>query len=199
MDQNWAHFAGDLLKHSRSQAGLTQRELAAKAGVSNSEVARIESYRVQPSIPVLGRLLDVLGLGVGISGEYRDNRASANGIAESIKAEVAANNDQRAFLAWLVLLDDLSAVTSVRLLELVRDPPLPTGDSRYDELIAGLVEYVCEAKAVDPPPWVDEPWRTTEQWYVSGLPGLYEFEREESPPPFAKRGVYLLERSLSRA
>ena len=199
MDRNWTHFAGDLLKHSRAQAGLTQRALAEKAGVSNSEVARIETYRVQPSIPVLGRLLDAIGLGVELSGEYIDNRASAKGIAESIKAEVAANNDQRAFLTWLVLLDDLSAVAPVRLLELVREPAPPTGDSRYDALIAGLVEYVCQAKAVDIPVWVDEPWRATEEWYVSGIPGLYGFEREESPPPFAKRGVYLLERSLSRA
>jgi len=199
MEYRWTRFAGDLLKHSRAQAGLSQHQLAVLAGVSNAEVARIETYRVQPSIPVLGRLLDAIGLGVKLSGEYIDNRVSARETAESIKIEIAANNDQRAFLNWLILLDDLNAVTPVRLLELVEDPATPTDSSDYDALIAGLVEHVCQQKGVQPPDWVGETWRSTEEWYVSGIPELYEFEREESPSPFAKRGVYLLERSLSRA
>jgi len=76
---------------------------------------------------------------------------------------------------------------------------IPTESSNYDALIAGLVEHVCQQKGVQPPDWVDETWRSTEEWYVSGIPELREFEREESPSPFAKRGVYLLEQSLSRA
>ncbi|MHB8190586.1 MAG: helix-turn-helix domain-containing protein [Ferrimicrobium sp.] len=199
MNQDWAHFAGDLLRHSRNQAGLTQRDLAARAGVSVSEVARIETYRVQPSIPVLGRLIDAIGMGITLTSQYIDNRSSVTETAESIKQALAANNEHRAFLTWLVLLDDLNAVAPVRLSELVKDPPTTTGDSDYDALIAGLVEYVCLAKVVDPPAWVDEPWRTTQDWYISGIPGLAELERKESPHCFARRGVYLVEQSLSRA
>lgn len=199
MTQEWKYFAGDLLKRSRAQAGLSQHKLAVLAGVSDASIARIETYRVQPSIPVLGRLLDAIGLGVKLSGEYIDNRVNARETAESIKKEISVHNDQRAFLNWLILLDDLNAVTPVRLLELVEDPAAPTGSSDYDALIAGLVEYVCREKDLQPPVWVDEPWRTTEEWYVSGIPELYELERKESPLPFAKRGVYLLERSLNRA
>ena len=199
MKTDWTHFAGDLLKHSRAQAGLSQHQLATLAGVSNAEVARIETYRVQPSIPVLGRLLDVIGQGVKLSGEYIDNRISAREAAKSIKKELSANNDQRAFLNWLILLDDLKAVTAVRLLELVCDPAPSTGSSVYDALVAGLVEYVCHQKGLQSPDWIGEPWRSTEEWYFSGIPELYQTEREESPPPFAKRGIYLLERSLSRA
>ncbi|WP_298346968.1 helix-turn-helix transcriptional regulator, partial [Ferrimicrobium sp.] len=77
MTDKWSCFAGDLLKRSRAQAGLSQRQLAALAGVSNVEVARIESHRVQPSIPTLGRLLDVCGSGVELSGRYVDNRVDA--------------------------------------------------------------------------------------------------------------------------
>ncbi len=199
MNQDWNHFAGDLLRHSRNQAGLTQRDLAVQAGVSASEVARIESYRVQPSIPVLGRLLDAIGLGVVLSGEYVDNRSNARETADSIGQALAANDEHRAFLTWLVLLDDLKAVTSVRLVVLIQDPPRTTGDSRYDALIAGLVEYVCMARGIVPPTWVDDSWRTTEGWCISGISDLAEIERRESPPPFSKRGVYLVEQSLSRA
>jgi transcriptional regulator with XRE-family HTH domain len=39
------------------KAGLTQRQLAAAAGVAQSTVARIESGSVQPTLPMLYRLL----------------------------------------------------------------------------------------------------------------------------------------------
>lgn len=199
MKQHWSHFAGDLLKHSRAQAGLSQHKLAALAGVSDSEVARIETYRVQPSIPILGRLLDAIGLGVTLSGEYIDNRISAKTTSESIRERLSESDEEGAYRTWLILLDDLEAVTPVRLLELVRDPAIPTSESRYDALTAALVEYVCQNKSVEPPGWVYEPWRNTDEWYVSGISALRELEVEESPKPFAKRGVYITLADLSHA
>lgn len=49
--------AASLLKLARSQAGLTQRALAAAAGVPQSTVARIESGAMQPTVPLLYRIL----------------------------------------------------------------------------------------------------------------------------------------------
>lgn len=49
--------AARLLRHARKRAGLTQRALAAKAGVPQSYVARIESSRTDPTVSSLSRLL----------------------------------------------------------------------------------------------------------------------------------------------
>ena len=49
--------AARLLRHARKRAGLTQRALAAKAGVPQSYVARIESSRVDPQVSSLSKLL----------------------------------------------------------------------------------------------------------------------------------------------
>jgi transcriptional regulator with XRE-family HTH domain len=54
--------AGALLVLAREDQGLTQRELAERAGVSQSEIARIESGQREPSIPTLQRLLAGAGL-----------------------------------------------------------------------------------------------------------------------------------------
>ena len=56
---NWNCLAGNTLKEARNRAGLTQRELARRAGTPQSEIARIETGMIQPSLPTLGRLLDV--------------------------------------------------------------------------------------------------------------------------------------------
>lgn len=49
--------AASLLKLARAKTGLTQRALALAAGVPQSTVARIESGAMQPTLPVLYRIL----------------------------------------------------------------------------------------------------------------------------------------------
>lgn len=56
-------LAANLLRLARAKTGLSQRQVAARAGVPQSTVARIESGQVQPSFPVLYRIL-VLGTGL---------------------------------------------------------------------------------------------------------------------------------------
>lgn len=50
-----------ILRHARKRAGLTQRDLAAKAGVPQSYVARVESSTVDPTVSSLSRLLRACG------------------------------------------------------------------------------------------------------------------------------------------
>ncbi|TML42262.1 MAG: helix-turn-helix transcriptional regulator [Actinobacteria bacterium] len=54
--------ASALLLLAREQAGLSQRELAERAGVTQSEIARIESGKREPSIPTIQRILAGAGL-----------------------------------------------------------------------------------------------------------------------------------------
>jgi transcriptional regulator with XRE-family HTH domain len=49
--------AARLLRHARKRAGLTQRALAATAGVPRPYVARVESSRTDPTVSSLSRLL----------------------------------------------------------------------------------------------------------------------------------------------
>ncbi|MGH2662910.1 MAG: helix-turn-helix domain-containing protein [Actinomycetota bacterium] len=56
--------SGRVLRQARRRAGLTQRELAEKAGVPQSQVARIESGAVVPGVDTLDRLLEICGEGL---------------------------------------------------------------------------------------------------------------------------------------
>ena len=54
---------GDVIKDRRLSKGWSKRALAEKAGISHSEVHRIESgERVNPSVPVLNALAEVLSI-----------------------------------------------------------------------------------------------------------------------------------------
>ncbi|MBV9593711.1 MAG: helix-turn-helix transcriptional regulator [Actinobacteria bacterium] len=51
------NFAGNVLKLARIQKGLSQRQLAAAAGVPHTTISKIEAGTRQPSWPVLCRIL----------------------------------------------------------------------------------------------------------------------------------------------
>ena len=53
--------AGALLHQARKRAGLSQAELAARAGITQSVISAYESGHRQPSIPVLAALVDAAG------------------------------------------------------------------------------------------------------------------------------------------
>jgi predicted nucleotidyltransferase/DNA-binding XRE family transcriptional regulator len=54
--------AGSVLRDARLRAGLTQAQLASRAGVTQSVISAYESGRRQPSLPVLRALIHAAGL-----------------------------------------------------------------------------------------------------------------------------------------
>ncbi len=66
--------AGRALAHARKRMGFTQRQLAARAGVPQSVIGRVERGRVSPRVDTLQRLLAACGaslealpaLGIGL-------------------------------------------------------------------------------------------------------------------------------------
>lgn len=54
--------AAELLREARRHARLTQRELAARSGVTQASIARMERGLVVPRFDTLERLLDACGV-----------------------------------------------------------------------------------------------------------------------------------------
>lgn len=57
-------MAGRMVRYARRRNGLTQRELAAKAGIPQETIARIEKGRVDPRVGTLDRLLEACEFGL---------------------------------------------------------------------------------------------------------------------------------------
>jgi transcriptional regulator with XRE-family HTH domain len=53
--------AGTLLRYARRKAGLSQRELGRRAGVTQAAIARIEGGETSPRFETLDRLLSTCG------------------------------------------------------------------------------------------------------------------------------------------
>lgn len=57
-------MAGRMVRYARRRAGMTQRQLAAKAGIPQESIARIEKGRVDPRVGTLDRLLEACEFGL---------------------------------------------------------------------------------------------------------------------------------------
>ena len=81
---------GARLKHVREVHGLSQRELARRAGVTNGLISLIEQNRVSPSVGSLKKVLD--GLGIAIlstsKGVMSDRRARKEGVGGEVLCQV---------------------------------------------------------------------------------------------------------------
>ncbi|HBG41437.1 MAG TPA: transcriptional regulator [Porphyromonadaceae bacterium] len=57
---------GNIIKERRKALSITQRELAALAGVGINTLTKIERGEANPSLKVVMRILDTLGLEIDI-------------------------------------------------------------------------------------------------------------------------------------
>lgn len=64
--------AGELLRETRWRRGVSQSELATRAGTTQSAISRIEKDRVSPSMETLRELLHLLGEDLTIGVEARE-------------------------------------------------------------------------------------------------------------------------------
>ena len=64
---------GDLLKRARARHGVSQAQLAVRAGTTQSAISRIECDHVSPSIETIRELLYLLGEDLVLAAEQRDS------------------------------------------------------------------------------------------------------------------------------
>jgi transcriptional regulator with XRE-family HTH domain len=98
------------LAELRTAAGLSQREVAKRAGVDQADLSRIESAQITPSLPTLLRLLDVVGGTLVVAHKRAPHRGSAKASAATTSA--AGNARPRASVAASVVKADRAARTA---------------------------------------------------------------------------------------
>ena len=85
--------AANLLRLARIQSGLSQRALAADAGVPQSTIGRIETGAMQPALPLLYKILAAAGLEPRIRIEPYDNH---DDVLDALAVAYPAKQEQMA-------------------------------------------------------------------------------------------------------
>jgi transcriptional regulator with XRE-family HTH domain len=190
--------ASSQVRDIRRRAGLTQRALAARAGVPQPSIAEIEGGRREPSITLLSRLAEAAGYelrlelqplrprsAVATANRVRDRLVGAEG-----KGWLPPLREDAALRAVIDFKDALSSSTVADFTRLVDAPPSLTGDTRWDAFIAAVVEDESANRDVAPPRWANEKTRFTRPfWYLSENRALHAWELATAPGAFVRHGV----------
>lgn len=181
-----------LVREARRGSGLTQRALAARAGVHQPALADIERSAHDTRGEQLDRLVNAAGYRLAV---LPTSAHSAADWADLLYQEFrsARRSEAVAFRALVGLSDDLSSVSKPLRVALCVTPPALCGDRRFDAGVAAVVDHQLSKARLPVPSWVREPSRVlTEPWTVSPYTDLADV-----PTAFRRHGVLLAASELA--
>jgi hypothetical protein len=89
---------GTLIRSTRERHGLTQAELALRAGTSQNAVSRVERDEISPSVETVQRLLGAMGERLELTVQRIDGDFDPDHLADSM-AQTMSERLERS-LAW---------------------------------------------------------------------------------------------------
>lgn len=162
-----AQLYGAVLEGHRH--GLSQRRIAALTGRSQPEV---------------GRLLREIAAA-------RRTWMTARDAADAIKAELQRGDDDFALRMLIQAIGDFRDLSAPADIQDFLRRPRPTGDRRWDTLLAAAVGRACRQRGLTPPRWTRrqplESW-----WFPLGGGGLLAGRTmQRTPIDFSRLGIWL--------
>ncbi len=191
-----------LIRDARHAAGITQLELAGRAGTAQPAVAAYESGSRTPNLATLERLLAACEYDIELSASPRMRRGAASlaELAQTIKEDLEQGSERDALRLLFGFADDFRGSSRPGRIALLHDEPLATGDARFDAALAGVAELFAAEGAVPAPAWVNgaerfvEPW-----WFVASRPAFHAYTLANTPAVLARHGVFMAREVFDRA
>ncbi len=181
--------ASSAVHQARSAAGLTQRALARRAHDHQPNIAAIESGKRDAKFQTVSDLVRAAGSHVCVLPTTASTVADA---AEQLRALLARGNERAAYRVWLGVHDDLERSDPALRVALCVTPPALVGDSRYDALLAALVEFVLGRDGLPLPGWIADERRPADvDWWIEDLAATRDAVRRATPREFSARRLFI--------
>lgn len=183
-----------IAKTLRNQLGIPERQFAEQAGLSRSNLRKLESGSTDIRLESLRLLAKELGRKLDIS-------LSPNTPVDPSQSVLYASLliEQDGFDSWKIHLmnfvDGFRRNYDLRLFVL---PPLKTVDKRIYALIASVVLQLCDEVGSQAPPWAKESHYLDKPWFVSEMQSLKASALLESTWHYRKNNIFVLENFLLR-
>ena len=187
----------EALRNARHRRHLSQRDLALRAGLSFRGYQLLETPGHNSRLASLERVAAAIGLPP--EGVRRTVGEFLSLHPDSIHAaglRILADGDD----SWTVhLFDFVDAFRRGAGSHLLSEPPPRELPLRLTAIMSGTVERLCGEADVEVPPWCEMVPALREPWFVSGVENLKASALAESPLPFRRRNVFVLDNFLMRA
>jgi transcriptional regulator with XRE-family HTH domain len=183
-----------LVAEARSQAGLSRRGLAERAGVPTSTISRIEDGAMDPTYTMLARVLGAAGRELRTSADELPDRPSLARLADAWRPTARGTTFDwtrlRGFVDWLRQHPD-------QVDEAIATPPARS-EPVLDGLLAGIAEKLADDHGAPRPRWTAAVPPLPEPWRPPGTPRMVAQAERTTPQQLKLRNIVLAERDLWR-
>lgn len=186
------------LRKMRVQNGVSQRRLAALAGIAYKSLQLLESGAHDPKLSTLDQVAGALGYPTkGISHSINQLFSlPPDGIVWV--AERIAKAGEPSWKTWLYNFVDAFRRTDDPQTYIV-PPPIAPMSPRIAALLASTVEVLCAERGMHPPEWCRGIPPLGDPWFVAEIDNLKAMALAESPVYFRQRNIFVLANFLDRA
>jgi transcriptional regulator with XRE-family HTH domain len=183
-----------ILRNARTDAGLSRRALAAKAGVPTSTISRIEGRQSDPTLTMLGRLVDAAGNDLVIELRPREDRLTLAELATACSEDAG-----RLKIDWTRLRSFVDRVEQhpESLSAAIADSPAPTVPL-LNAILAALAEQLADEHDIERPRWTRAFGPLAEPWSPPSTPRMRASFEESTPDAFRRRNLVLSRSALFR-
>jgi transcriptional regulator with XRE-family HTH domain len=191
-----------LIKDARRAAGITQVQMAKRAGTTQPAVAAYESGARTPTIATLERLLDACehNLEMHAHPHVRRGATSLEQLAPLIAEDLGQGRERDALRLLFGFADDFRGSSHPGRVALLSEEPPTTHDARFDAALAGAAEFFAREGAIAAPSWVNQPNRFVEPWWFATSRQAFEaYTLAHTPAVFARHGVFIAREVFDRA
>ena len=184
-----------ILCSARTDAGLSRRALAARAGVATSTVSRIENGDSDVTLSMLRRLLAAAGRELVIDSRQSDDHPAIAALATAVEVDRGRLKIDwtrlRGFADWAQQhVDDVAAA--------IADPPARTG-TPLDAILAAFAEQLADEHGLERPRWTRAVGALGEVWSSPSTPRMRAAAELSTPEPFRRRNLILARSALFRS
>ena len=185
------------VRTARLRRGVSQRNLARRAGLSFRGLQLLETPGHDPRVSSLDKVSGALGLPTGGISALLEGFLLEDGRSfRSASVRILADG----FESWTIhLFDSVDAFRRGPDPNLVRAGPVDELHPRLRALIASTVETVCAEVSLPSPGWCCGVEALDSPWFVAGIENLKASALMESPVRFRKRSIFVLANFLERA
>lgn len=184
-----------ILRNARANAGLSRRALAGKAGVPTSTVSRIEDGQSDPTLTMLGRLVNAAGNDLVVESRPREDRLTLAELATAWSEDAG-----RLKIDWIRLraFVDRVELHPESLSNAIADPPASTVPL-LNAILAALAEQLADEHDIERPQWTRAFGPLAEPWSPPSTPRMRESFAESTPEAFRRRNLVLSRSALFRS
>lgn len=184
-----------ILRRARANSGLSRRALAAKAGVPTSTVSRIEDGESDPTLTMLGRLVQAAGNTLVVESRPQKDRLTLAELATAFDEDAG-----RLKIDWTRLRGFVDRVEQhpELLADAISDPPA-SDVPLLNTILAALAEQLADEHDIERPRWTRAFGPLDEPWSPPSTPRMRESYEATTPEAFRRRKLVLPRSALFRS